>query len=146
MRQPQAIDRLEAPEAGQATEAPSRAFGGGTAAAAISGWLLSRSVSNTLLLFPATQFVEICYRSPRKPSVRGENGQFQRFTHCTGKGDSQIGRWKAVGSGWGRGREACRRGRMEKTEGGKRAEAWCSQSGRERRELRKKALSGDGRA
>ena len=51
-----------------------------------------------------------------------------------------------MGAGWGRRREACRRGWMKKTAGGTQAEAWCSQSGRERRELRKKALSGDGRA
>ena len=82
------------PEAGKPLKHPSRAFGGSTADTAVLDWALSGSVSNTWLMFSATQFVEICYGSPRKPSVGGENGQLHPL-----HGKRRLSDWQVEGSG-----------------------------------------------
>lgn len=127
---------------------PSRAFRGGTAAAAISGWSRSRSVGNTLLLFPATQFVEICYRSPRKRQCGVKTGSSRGSPTAQGKETHRSAggrRWVQARGTEGRPAEGDGWKRLQVGRG--RSMVLSERTGEpgSRRELRKRALSGDRR-
>lgn len=91
--------------------------------------------------------MEICYRSPRKPSVGGENGQLHPLHGRRRLSDRQV---EGSGCRPGAQKESLQTGTDGKDCGwdvGRSLELseWMGEPG-SRRELRKRALSGEGRA